>query len=68
MHAYQFFSSRFLPTYLKNLLIYKFFYYVSKILKLIVYFLSGYQFNQQQVPGQFNFSPNHPSNFRFGGN
>jgi len=28
----------------------------------------GYQFNQQQVPGQFNFSPNHPSNFRFGGN
>merc|ERR1719510_1206105 len=27
----------------------------------------GYQFNQQSVPGQFNFAPN-TDNFRFGGN
>ena len=31
-----------------------------------IFIISGYQFNQQAVPGQFNFAPNSP-NFQFGG-
>lgn len=39
---------------------------LNKVLFYTSSFLSGYQFNQQTVPGQFNFSSDSAHNFSFG--